>query len=259
MPARPCQAAFRRRCRRARPAGGLGDHHHGRAQQPAVQGPGRVQACITVPGGCSALSCSAIAWCRLGSNGCAGRVLALDAVALQQCRRSCARRLRSPRAPWRRSPARRRAAAAGCRGRACRFSAASTTSRGEFLHRVLAGVVHVALGAGAHVGDFRLGAHPAVASSRPARPPARRCGRWRPASAAPACSSGAGRGHRPRARCRRAVLVGCPDVRCMTRQLGGPMPLRQAGEHMAVSRTCSRNFADAAVLQPSSWPMTRAV
>ena len=44
-----------------------------------------------------------------------------------------------------------------------RFSAASTTSRGEFLHRVLPGFVHLALGAGADICDLRLGAHPAVA------------------------------------------------------------------------------------------------
>src|SRR5271167_5051285 len=28
-----------------------------------------VHACMTVPGGCTSLSCSAIAWCRFGSNG----------------------------------------------------------------------------------------------------------------------------------------------------------------------------------------------
>ena len=44
-----------------------------------------------------------------------------------------------------------------------RFSAASTTSRGEFLHGVLPRLVHLAPGAGAHIGHLGLGAHPAVA------------------------------------------------------------------------------------------------
>ncbi len=102
----------------------------GRSSRPFSVQAG-VQAWITVPGGCSALSCSAIAWCRFGSN--TAPVGSSRLMPLRSRRpRSCARRPRSPRAACPPGPARRRTAAAALSSPRRMLSAASATSRANF-------------------------------------------------------------------------------------------------------------------------------
>ena len=140
----------------------LGDDHHGRTQQPAVQGPGRGPGLHHRAGRVRLALLLGHRLVQVGVERLPGRVLALDAVALQDARGSCARRRRGPRAACRRSPA------GPARRRRQAVDAAPQVLRrldhvgGEFLHRVLPGLVDLAAGAGAHVGDLRLGAHPAV-------------------------------------------------------------------------------------------------
>ena len=170
--------------RRSPPVGRLGDHHHGRPQQPPVQRPGRRPGLHDRAGRVRRRSPArpspGAGWGRTAG---AGRVLRAGCRCAPACRRSCARRRRSRRAAWRRSPARRRAAGGRLSMPRLRFSAASTTSRGEFLHRVLAGVVDVAAGAGADIGDSPPRRASSGPSCRPVRPRARRCGRpGRPAA-----------------------------------------------------------------------------
>ncbi len=140
--------------------GRLRDDDHRRSQQAAVQRPGLDQACMTVPGAWVSLSCSAIAWCRLGSNG-----LPDGSSCLIPLRSSVCRKLRS--IPSR--PSRTLATISGCSadGRRQAVDAALQVLGclddvgGEFLHRVLARVVDLLSGAGADVGVLRLGPHPA--------------------------------------------------------------------------------------------------
>ena len=159
---------FRGRTRRRRsapPAGALATTTiAGRSSRPFSVQAG-VQACITVPGGCASLSCSAMAWCRLGSNG-----LPVGSSRLMPLRSSTARKLRStPSRPSRSLPT---ISGSVRLGRRQAVDAAAQVIRrlhyvgGELLHRVLPRFIDLAAGAGAHVGDLGLGAHPAILQLR---------------------------------------------------------------------------------------------
>ena len=171
----------------------LGDHHHRRAQQPAVQRPGRgpgVHHAARRDG--PSLSCSAIAWCRLGSNGGAGRILALDAVALQGGQEVALDAFQAL------------AQTGDDRGLAHRWAAAGSRSRGAGCRpppprpgRISARRIGGSRSPRDATGHGRWPFRPRPASSGPsspaAPPPVRRCGRWRPASPAPASAAGRAR------------------------------------------------------------------
>ena len=99
---------------------------------------------MTVPGGCAVALLLGHRLVQVGIERLAGRVLALDAVALQECRRSCARRLRGLRATWRRSPA---PVAGGWQAVDAALQVLGRLHHvgGEFLHRVLPRLVDLRL------------------------------------------------------------------------------------------------------------------
>ena len=107
------------------------------------------------------LSCSAIAWCRLGSNG-----VPIGSSCLMPLRSRMPRKLRSMPSRPSRTLANDLRLAVGGRRQAVE-AAVQVLGR---LHHVGANfctaywrrLVHLALGAGADVGGLRLGAHPAV-------------------------------------------------------------------------------------------------
>ena len=94
---------------------------------------------------------------------------------------------------------------------------------GEFLHGVLAGLVHLAMRRGRARWPFRPRRASSGPSSPPAPPPVRRCGRWRPASPAPAsaarsdgwrrCCWPGDRGSLARFHCSWRDQLGCMSVR----------------------------------------------
>ncbi len=126
-----------------------------------------VQACMTLPGGWAALSCSAIAWCRLGSNWApvgSSRLMPLRSRTLTKLRSMPSR------------PSRRRAtisgspspAAAGCRGRGA----------GSRLPRPRPGRISARRTAASRSprdgrGRARWRSRPRTASSGPSSPPVR--------------------------------------------------------------------------------------
>ena len=235
--------------------GGLGDDHHGGAQQPAVQRPGlRSRACMTVPGGVlGGLSCSPIAWCRFGVEwACRSGPPALDPVALQQRHEAALHALRNHRA--------RLATISGLARRAGLgrlVDAAPQILRrlDDVAWRISARrtacvIVDVALGAGAHIGHLGLRAHPFARASRcefgfqfAAMRAVPAAIRWSAATSSLLGSPAADR--RPRS-VRRSV--------CMARQLMGErMRLGQAGK-VRIAQANTRRWR-----QPSNRPTTRAV
>ena len=109
-----------------------GDHHHRRAQQPSVQGPGRRPGLHHGAGGAhGAPAARPSPGAGSGRRAGPGRPRAGCRCA-PAGRRSCARPPRSPRAAWSRSLARRPPAPGRLSRPRRRFSAASTTSSANF-------------------------------------------------------------------------------------------------------------------------------
>ncbi len=142
-----------------------------------------VQACITVPGGCAALSCSAIAWCRLGSN-CwpvgSSRLMPLRSSSGEEAALDAGEPVAQAADDLRLAVGGGRD---GCRGRA----AGSPPPRPR-RWRISAPRIAAFRRPRGGCGRARWRSPPRRASSGPssrrARPPARRCGPRRPASPA---------------------------------------------------------------------------
>ena len=96
----------------------LGDHHHGRAQQPPVQRPGRRPGLHHAAGRderrSPARPSPGAGWDRTAVPVGSSRLMPLRSRMARKLRSIAVQALAQP---WRRSPARRRRAPAGCRGR----------------------------------------------------------------------------------------------------------------------------------------------
>ena len=139
----------------------LGHDHHGRPEQAAIQGPGGGPGLRNGARRVGARRVFSHRLVKVGIEGLAGRVFAPDAVAFEHTEKAALDPIQAVAQPGDDLGLTRLRPGQAVKATSDVLRGFHNVS-GEFLHRILAGFVHLASGSGADIGGFRLGAHPAV-------------------------------------------------------------------------------------------------